>query len=111
VGRCEKSRDRISSTGTGAVDEREGIVRASQSAGDCITTSALRCQPRADRNGRLREQIVALAQRHRPYGAEMIYLKLRQAGQLVNRKRVERLYTLQKLQVRRRRRKKIPMVK
>jgi hypothetical protein len=30
----------------------------------------------------------------------MIYLKLRQAGELVNHKRVERLYALEKLQVR-----------
>ena len=37
----------------------------------------------------------------------MIYLKLRQAGEQVNHKRVERLYQLAKLQVRRRRRKKI----
>jgi transposase InsO family protein len=43
------------------------------------------------------------------YGAEMIYLKLRQAGRVVNHKRVERLYALEKLQVRRRRRKKIPI--
>ena len=42
------------------------------------------------------------------YGAGMIYLKLRQAGEPVNHKRVERLYTEAKLQVRRRRRKKIP---
>ena len=54
-----------------------------------------------------REQIVHLAQRHRRYGAGMIYLKLRQAGHRVNYKRVERLYAQQKLQVRRRRRKKI----
>jgi transposase InsO family protein len=39
----------------------------------------------------------------------MIHLKLRQAGQLVNYKRVERLYRLEKLQIRRRRRKKIPV--
>jgi putative transposase len=58
---------------------------------------------------RLREQIIALAQRHRRYGASMIYLKLRQAGALVNHKRVERVYALEKLQVRRRRRKKIPV--
>src|SRR3954454_13903705 len=73
-----------------------------------MSASALRYQPRADRNGELRNRIVALAQRHRRYGASMIYLKLRQAGELVNHKRVERLYTLEKLQVRRRRRKKIP---
>jgi putative transposase len=39
----------------------------------------------------------------------MIYLKLRQAGHRVNHKRVERLYAQEKLQVRRRRRKKIPI--
>jgi putative transposase len=39
----------------------------------------------------------------------MIYLKLRQAGYRVNHKRVDRLYALEKLQVRRRRRKKIPI--
>jgi putative transposase len=74
-----------------------------------MSASALRYQPRADRNGVLRERIIALAQRHRRYGAGMIYLKLRQAGELVNHKRVERLYALERLQVRRRRRKKIPL--
>lgn len=38
----------------------------------------------------------------------MIYLKLRQSGEFVNYKRVERLYGLEKLHIRRRRRKKIP---
>lgn len=38
----------------------------------------------------------------------MIYLKLRQADEVVNYKRVERLYRLEKLHIRRRRRKKIP---
>lgn len=73
-----------------------------------MSASALRYAPRPDANVELREQIIGLAQRHRRYGAEMIYLKLRQAGQRVNHKRVERLYALEKLQVRRRRRKKIP---
>jgi len=74
-----------------------------------MSASALRYQPRPDRNGLLRQKIVALAQRHRRYGAAMIYLKLRQAGELINHKRVERLSALEKLQVRRRRRKKIPV--
>ena len=74
-----------------------------------MSASALRYVPKPDRNQALRERIVTLAQRHRRYGADMIYLKLRQAGQLVNHKRVERLYALEKLQVRRRRRKKIPI--
>jgi transposase InsO family protein len=74
-----------------------------------MSASALRYQPRPDRNSITQDRIVALARRHRRYGAAMIYLKLRQAGELVNHKRVERLYTLEKLQVRRRRRKKIPV--
>jgi transposase InsO family protein len=56
-----------------------------------------------------RARIVALAHRHRRYGAGMIYLKLRQAGERVNHKRVERLYVEERLQVRRRRRKKVPV--
>ena len=39
----------------------------------------------------------------------MIYLKLRQAGLTVNHKRVDRLCALAKLQVRRRKRKKVPV--
>lgn len=74
-----------------------------------MSASALRYVPRPDGNAELRQQIVSLAQRHRRYGAEMIYLKLRQAGHRINHKRVERLYALEKLQVRRRRRKKIPL--
>jgi putative transposase len=71
-----------------------------------MSASSLRYQPAPDRNAALREAIVALA--HRRYGAGMIYLKLRQRGLVVNHKRVERLYTEARLQVRRRKRKKIP---
>ena len=72
-----------------------------------MSASAFRYAPRPDRNVELRERIVALAQRHRRYGVGMIHLKLRQGGQLVNYKRVERLYQEAKLQVRRRKRKKV----
>jgi transposase InsO family protein len=74
-----------------------------------MSASALRYEPAPDRNSGLRERIVQLAHRHRRYGAGMIYLKLRQAGERVNHKRVDRLYSLEKLQVRRRRRKKVPV--
>jgi transposase InsO family protein len=74
-----------------------------------MSASAYRYQPAPDQNQALRDQIVALAHRHRRYGAGMIYLKLRQAGQLVNHKRVDRLYAEAGLQVRRRRRKKVPV--
>lgn len=73
-----------------------------------MSASSLRYQPRPDRNAELRNRIVELANRHRRYGAGMIYLKLRQSGELVNHKRVERLYALERLQIKRRRRKKVP---
>ena len=88
---------------TKGLSERRSLSIAGMSA------SALRYRARPDRNVELRERIVSLAQRHRRYGVGMIYLKLRQAGQCVNFKRVERLYRLDKLQVRRRHRKKIPL--
>jgi len=78
-----------------------GIVR--------MSASAYRYRPAADRNQSLRERIIALAHRHRRYGAGMIYLKLRQEGLRVNHKRVDRLYAEAGLQVRRRRRKKVPL--
>jgi len=74
-----------------------------------MSASSFRYQTTPDRNQALREQIVALAQRHRRYGSGMIYLKLRQAGQQVNHKRVERLYAEARLQVKRRKRKKVPV--
>lgn len=87
---------------TKGMSERRGLRAVGMSP------SALRYVPRPDRNGPLRARIVALAQRHRRYGVGMIYLKLRQAEEIVNYKRVERLYRLEKLHIRRRRRKKIP---
>ena len=75
-----------------------------------MSASALRYVPRPDRNEDVRRRIVELAQRHRRYGVGMIHLKLRQAGgEPINYKRVERLYQLEKLHIRRRRRKKIPV--
>jgi putative transposase len=73
-----------------------------------MSASSLRYTPAPDRNAGLRARIEALAHRHRRYGAGMIYLKLRQAGERVNHKRVDRLYAEARLQVRRRRRKKVP---
>jgi transposase InsO family protein len=85
------------------LSERRGLALMRMSA------SALRYEPRPDRNEAMRQDIVTLAQRHRRYGAGMIYLKLRQSGQIVNHKRVERLYALENLQIRKRRRKKVPI--
>jgi putative transposase len=74
-----------------------------------MSASARRYTPARDRNTALRAQIVALAHRHRRYGAGMIYLKLRQGGERVNHKRVDRICTAERLQIRRRRRKKVPV--
>lgn len=74
-----------------------------------MSPSSLRYKPAPDRNVELRRQIVVLAQRYRRYGSGMIYLKIRQAGERVNHKRVERLYAEEQLQIKRRRRKKVPV--
>lgn len=85
------------------LSERRALILIQMSA------SSLRYQPAPDRNEALRADIIALAHRHRRYGAEMIHLKLRQRGQLVNHKRVDRLYRLEELQLRKRKRKKVPL--
>jgi putative transposase len=74
-----------------------------------MSASSLRYEPRPDRNVELRHRIVTLAQRYKRYGVGMIHLKLQQAGIPVNYKRVERLYQEARLQVRRRKRKKVAM--
>lgn len=58
-----------------------------------MSAAALRYVPRPDPEPGLRDRILALAHRHRRYGAGMIYLKLRQEGRRVNHKRVGRLST------------------
>ena len=88
---------------TGGLSERRALTVVHMSA------AALRYVPRPDPDPGLRDRIVALAHRHRRYGAGMIYLKLRQEGRMVNHKRVDRLYAEARLQVRRRRRKKVPL--
>jgi hypothetical protein len=79
--------------GTRGLTERRALAVMAMSA------SSLRYEPRPDQNVALRARIVALAQRHRRYGSPMIYLKLRQAGEIINHKRVERLYGLEKLHI------------
>lgn len=72
-----------------------------------MSATSLRYVPARDRKATLRARLVALAHRHRRYGAGMIYLRLRQAGERVNHKRVDRLYAAERLQIRRR--KKVPV--
>ena len=72
-----------------------------------MSASALRYVARSEGNDALREAILALAHRHTRYGWRMIHLKLQQVGWHVNHKRVRRLYRLEKLMVRKRKRKKV----
>ena len=72
-----------------------------------MSASALPYVARGEGNATLREAILALAHRHTRYGWRMIHLKLQQAGWQVNHKRVRRLYRLEKLMVRKRKRKKV----
>lgn len=88
---------------TQGVSERHALRVVAMSA------SALHYEPAPDRNLALRERIKVLAHRYRRYGAGMIYLKLRQEGEIVNHKRVDRLYGEEKLQLKRRKRKKVPI--
>ena len=74
-----------------------------------MSPCSFRNQPATDRNAALKAKIIALAlaQRHRRYGASMIYLKLRQSGTVVNHKWGDRLYAETGLQIRKRKRKRI----
>ena len=96
-------RDLVRHIKSRGLSERRALAIAQMSA------SALRYQPRPDRNVALRREIIRLAHRYKRYGAGMIYLKLRQTGWPVNHKRVDRLYAEARLQVRRRKRKKVPI--
>jgi len=83
------------------MSERRALRLAGMSA------SVLRYEPRDDGNGRLRQELVGLAHRHRRHGVRMLYLRLCQKGWAVNIKRVRRLYRLENLMVQKRKRKKV----
>lgn len=67
----------------------------------CMSASALRYQPRPDHSQSLHERTVALTHRYRRYGAARIYLKLRQAVEVVYHKRADRLHAEARLQLKR----------
>lgn len=68
--------------------------------------STARYQSRRPDEAPLRLQLLALAHQHPRYGYRRLHVLLRRAGWRVNRKRVERLYRLTDLAVRRSRRKR-----
>ncbi|GIV96273.1 MAG: hypothetical protein KatS3mg057_0930 [Herpetosiphonaceae bacterium] len=72
-----------------------------------VARSALPYQPRrAQRDGPLLIVMRELARKRRRYGYRRITAVLRRSGQLINHKRIYRLWRLAGLQVRRRRRKR-----
>ena len=73
-----------------------------------ISSSVLRYVARDDGNAALRERLRELAGQHRRHGYRMLHARLLQEGRQINVKRTYRLYTLEGLTVRKRRRKKLP---
>lgn len=81
-----KSGERTCTALAGAPHDGLWTQRTPLTARHRLSASAYRYRPAEDRNGALKDKMIALAQRHRRYGAGMIYLKLRQAGEIVNHK-------------------------
>ena len=106
---CDTSGDCTGAARGGAGHGDGGSQRAARLTVVHMSAAALRYVPRPDPDPSLRDRIVALAHRHRRHGAGMIYLKLRQEGRRVHHERVARLYAEARLEVRRRRRKKVPL--
>ena len=68
-----------------------------------LARATYRYQPLPDRNAVLTERLRALAAQYPRYGAPMLYNLLRNEGMMINHKRVERIYRLEKLSLRRKR--------
>lgn len=100
-----------------AVAARRECVRALQTRGLSeraarrlagVSSSVLRYVQRDDGNAELRERLNMLAGQHRRQGYRMLHARPLQEGTRINVKRTYRLYTLEGLTVRKRRRKKLP---
>jgi putative transposase len=72
-----------------------------------VDRSSYRYEPRPDRNGNLREALVALARQKPRWGYRRLWAVLSQRGHDVNVKRIYRLYRLAHLTVRRLKRKRL----
>ena len=72
-----------------------------------VDRSSYDYEPRPDRNGELRGELVQLARQKPRYGYRRLHVLLGRRGHVVNVKRVYRLYVVEGLSVRRRRRKRV----
>ena len=84
--------------------QRFGVRRACRLVG--LERATYRYRPMPDRNVAIRERLRVLAARYPRYGAPLLYNLLRNEGNMINHKRVERLYRLEKLSLRRKRSRK-----
>lgn len=71
-----------------------------------LTLASFYYKPQPDRNVALRARLKELAEQRRRFGSPRLHLMLKREGHVVNKKRVERLYRLEGLNLRLRRRKK-----
>lgn len=71
-----------------------------------LDRSTHRYLPRMNQNGELRQRLRELAEQRRRFGYRRLHVLLRREGRVVNKKRVQRLYRLEGLSLRGRRRKK-----
>lgn len=72
--------------------------------------SSFRYQSRRPDESELRERLRMLAAQRPRFGARRLWLLLRREGHIVNHKKVERLYRLEGLTVRKRKRKRVALV-
>lgn len=101
-----------------AVAARRGVVQELRDRGLSerqalrlvgMSASCLRYRVTSDRNDGLRQRLKELAGQHRRHGYRMLHNRLVHEGWAINVKRTYRIYRLEGLMVRRRRRKKLPV--
>jgi putative transposase len=73
-----------------------------------LHSSVYRYQSQPDQDKHLRERLKVLAVKYPRYGYPLLHAMLKEEGLVINAKRTYRIYREEKLQVRRRRRKRLP---
>lgn len=71
-----------------------------------VSRSGIRYTARPDTNGALRQRLRVLAEERRRFGYRRLHVLLKREGWAINHKRVQRLYRLEGLSLRRKRRRK-----